>query len=100
MKDGRVANQGTFQDIIEDAPELYSEYQQAVKTATETETETEEILSRMSEEERREVFRKKINQDISVESSKRQIDPTAVILLAFCITLFTVIPEMETTRLF
>ena len=70
MKKGKVANQGTFQDIIDETPALYSEYQQAVKTATETETETEEILSRMSDEEKRDVFRKKIRQELSAASSK------------------------------
>ena len=70
MKDGKVANQGTFQDIVDKAPELYTEYQQAVKTATETETEAEEIISRMSDEEKRDVFRKKIRQELSAASSK------------------------------
>ncbi|XP_022105345.1 ATP-binding cassette sub-family C member 9-like [Acanthaster planci] len=69
MKDGKVAHQGTLQDIIDEAPELYSEYQRAVKTATESETETEDIMSRMSDEEKREVFKRKINRELSVESS-------------------------------
>ncbi|XP_022110730.1 ATP-binding cassette sub-family C member 9-like [Acanthaster planci] len=69
MKDGRVACQGTFRDIIDEVPELYSEYQQAVKTTTESETEAEEIMSRMSDEEKREVFKRKINRELSVESS-------------------------------
>ncbi|XP_022105344.1 ATP-binding cassette sub-family C member 9-like [Acanthaster planci] len=70
MKDGEVAHQGTLQDIIDEAPELYSEYQQAIKTVTESETEAEDIMSRMSDEEKREVFKRKTNQESSVESSR------------------------------
>ena len=70
MKDGKVAHQGTLQDIVDEVPDLYSEYQQAVKTATESETETEEITSRLSDDERKEFFKRKMSRELSIESSK------------------------------
>ncbi|XP_038067188.1 ATP-binding cassette sub-family C member 9-like [Patiria miniata] len=68
MKDGKIAYQGTLQDIIDEAPELYSEYQQAVKTATESETEADEIIMTMSDEEKREVFKRRLKRELSKDS--------------------------------
>ncbi|XP_022081586.1 ATP-binding cassette sub-family C member 9-like [Acanthaster planci] len=41
MKDGRIAAQGTLDDIITADPDMYSEYNQAVRAATESEAEGE-----------------------------------------------------------
>ncbi|XP_071806257.1 ATP-binding cassette sub-family C member 9-like [Asterias amurensis] len=68
MKEGRITHQGTLQDIVDETPDLYNEYQQAVKTATESETELEETLRGLSEDERETVFRKQISRELSRES--------------------------------
>ncbi|XP_033647299.1 ATP-binding cassette sub-family C member 9-like [Asterias rubens] len=68
MKEGRIAHQGTLQDIVDETPDLYNEYQQAVKTATESETELEETRRGLSEDEREMVFRKQISRELSRES--------------------------------
>ena len=41
MKDGKVAHQGTFDDIQEEEPEIYSGFQKALSAATDTETDTD-----------------------------------------------------------
>ena len=41
MKDGRIAAQGTLDDIIAADPDMYSEYNKAVKLASESEAEAE-----------------------------------------------------------
>ena len=73
MKEGRIAHQGTLQDIVDETPDLYNEYQQAVKTATESETELEETLRGLSEDEREMVFRKQISRELSRESGENGI---------------------------
>ena len=62
-----IAHQGTLQDIIDEAPEVYSEYQQAVKTATESETEADEAMRGLSEEERKAVLKRRISREMSTE---------------------------------
>ena len=72
MKDGKIAHQGTLQDIIDELPEVYSEYQQAVKTASESETEMEEDMhSPLSEDERKEKLRRQISREMSQESREK-----------------------------
>ena len=71
MKDGKIAHQGTLQDIIDELPEVYSEYQQAVKTATESETETEEVMHTLSEDERKEKLRRQISREMSQGSREK-----------------------------
>ena len=73
MKDGKIAHQGTLQDIIDEAPELYSEYQQAVKAATESETEREDMLLALSDDERSEFFKREVSREMSKESRKIHI---------------------------
>ncbi len=42
MKDGRIAAQGTLDDIIAADPDMYSEYNKAVELASESEAEMEQ----------------------------------------------------------
>ena len=42
MKDGRIAAQGTLDDIIAADPDMYSEYNKAVELASESEAELEQ----------------------------------------------------------
>ena len=42
MKDGRIAAQGSLDDIIAADPDMYSEFDKAVKLATESENEAEQ----------------------------------------------------------
>ncbi len=58
---------------MDETPDLYSEYQRAVKTATESETEIEESLRGLSEDERRTVFRKQISRELVRESGENVI---------------------------
>ena len=76
MKGGKIALQGTLQDIIDEAPEVYSEYQRAVKTATETETEREDMLQALSDDERKEVLRREISREMSRESRGKHLKGT------------------------
>ena len=41
MKDGRIAHQGTFADIEDAKPDVYTGFQRALQMVTESETETE-----------------------------------------------------------
>ena len=42
MKDGRIAAQGTLDDIIAADPDMYSEYNKAIELASESEAELEQ----------------------------------------------------------
>ena len=42
MKDGRIAAQGTLDDVIAADPDMYSEYNKAIELASESEAELEQ----------------------------------------------------------
>ena len=51
MKDGRIAAQGDLDDIIAADPDMYSEYDQAVKAASDMESESESAAETQLERE-------------------------------------------------
>ncbi|XP_033647488.1 ATP-binding cassette sub-family C member 9-like [Asterias rubens] len=67
MKDGRVAHQGTLDDIIEESPDLYSEYQRAVKFS-ESESESQESMRGMSDNEKERIIKRQISRELSAET--------------------------------
>ena len=51
MKDGRISSQGDLDDIIAADPDMYSEYDQAVKAVSDVESESESGTETMFERE-------------------------------------------------
>ncbi|XP_038066901.1 ATP-binding cassette sub-family C member 9-like [Patiria miniata] len=72
MKDGRIAAQGTLDDIIAADPDMYSEYNQAVQQATESEAEAElsGYESEATREERLRLQRQVKSKTLSKQISK------------------------------
>ena len=79
MKDGRIAAQGTLDDIISADPDMYSEYNQAVQMATESEAEGElsGYESEATREERLRLQRQVKSKTLTKQLPKGTLQPRA-----------------------
>ncbi|XP_072037224.1 ATP-binding cassette sub-family C member 9-like isoform X2 [Amphiura filiformis] len=73
MKNGKIAHEGTFDDIQETEPELYSGFKQALAAVTESDTDTEREAEMETKRERMALQRQISKQKIEEEGRlKRQ----------------------------
>ena len=73
MKDGKVAHQGTFEDIEEEQPDVYSGFKKAMQMVTESETETEAEQEQHVRQERMLLQRQVSKQLLEEEGRKRAV---------------------------
>ena len=79
MKDGKIKEQGTFQDIQERNPELYNQWQDAVRKASESEStiassgdESDDIREER-EELKRQVAKQNSEADLETQIEKGKV---------------------------
>ncbi|XP_072026143.1 ATP-binding cassette sub-family C member 9-like [Amphiura filiformis] len=74
MKDGKIAHRGTFEDIEEEQPDVYSGFKKAMQMVTESETETEAEAEHVRQE--RMLLKRQVSKQLMEEQGRQLHEET------------------------